>query len=146
MKKTIVVNDIEKQFVPYESAKALKKLGFNEECFGMYNTRKKLRIGKIGGHPDPAVKDPQVFVKNRYHKGSGCAGIAAPLWQQGFDWFREKKEGYHYDILQFFGGMWGYSIYGGERFDPIYEHAKFETYEKARFSCLEKLIEIINGN
>ena len=73
---------MKEQFIPYEDAMALKALGFNEKCFAMYRYNKSLRIGKIG--------EPLEYVKNSYGAGKKCDGIAAPLWQQAFEWIKKE--------------------------------------------------------
>jgi hypothetical protein len=66
-----------KEFIPYEQALALKELGFDEECFWWYDFEKQLR------------KDIHGFNTNSkyFMEGSSCS---APLYQQVFRWFREK--------------------------------------------------------
>jgi hypothetical protein len=60
-----------KEFVPYEEALALKKLGFDEPCLGAYFIAgKQLHICEY-------IKD------NKYM-------ILAPTFSQLFRWFREK--------------------------------------------------------
>ena len=124
---------MKEQFVPYELALKLKELGFNEECFGYYDNW--LNYGKE---------------KTIFRLGL-CKGdikvVPTPLWQQAFDWFRERYnhsgEVYFYSSADF--GKWHFDIeplkLDGERYTtPIKEG--FETYNLARQACLEKLIEI----
>ena len=59
---------MEKEFVPYELAVKLKKLGFDEECLSYY-FNKQLSFGS----------------KTAYGEV-----VEAPLYQQAFRWFREK--------------------------------------------------------
>ena len=59
---------MEKEFVPYELAVKLKKLGFDEECLSYY-FNKQLSFGS---------------------KTSYGEVVEAPLFQQAFRWFREK--------------------------------------------------------
>jgi hypothetical protein len=116
---------LEKEFVPYEIALALKELGFDEECFSFYNTTEMLISSEF-------------LWKNSYSNG---ADIVAPLYQQAFRWFREeqeliswiyqsRKEGYFYSILKEERYLSGYT-------EP------FKTYEEAELECLVKLIEIV---
>jgi hypothetical protein len=64
---------MEKQFVTYEIAKALKELGFNEKCFGYFNEDKIIVFSII----DPNKRKEIIFV---------------PLWQQVIDWFLDKYQ------------------------------------------------------
>ena len=56
---------MDKEFVTYEQAVALKELGFNEPCLGWYDE---------GGN---------LYIEMQEY-------LAAPLKQQVFRWFREK--------------------------------------------------------
>jgi hypothetical protein len=119
-----------KEFVTYEQALALKELGFDEPCFGYYNS---------------GVKTPlEVEYSIPYdHKEY----LSAPLYQQAFRWFREK---YKIEAIT--------SCFYNKRLDIPYEERqyhcyiirdgvtskgpKYKTYEEAESACLDKLIEI----
>lgn len=64
------------QFCTYEISLKLKKLGFNEECFGFFESKTSV-IYPFMNHNE----------KN---------AISAPLWQQCLDWLREKYGLYVY--------------------------------------------------
>lgn len=112
-----------KEFVPYEQAVALKELGFDEPCFGYYDE---------GGN----LYTEMVEV------------LKAPLYQQAFRWFREKHDLYHVitiaDLGKYETGNPDFqcAIYSK---DPVLitNMNKYNTYEEAELACLEKLIEII---
>jgi len=70
-----------KEFVNYEQALALKKLGFDEPCFGLY-------------HNDKTFYPTQCKSHEQFH-GQICS---APLYQQAFRWFSEKCGLSHYNI------------------------------------------------
>ena len=67
------------EFIPYEQALALRKLGFNEPCLGYY-------FGK----------DKKVYISNEYVKSPFTPKLdskvmfRAPLYQQAIKFFREK--------------------------------------------------------
>ena len=66
---------MEKQFVTYKIAKALKELGFDEECLGWFwGKNRELALGHI--------------------KITNLLGTAilAPLWQQCTDWLRNTHK------------------------------------------------------
>ena len=67
---------MEKEFVPYKEAVALKELGFDEECFGYYDIDK----GYTNGYAF-CYSDVKSQLKN---------GCSAPLYQQAFRWLHEK--------------------------------------------------------
>ena len=130
---------MEKEFVPYEQALALKELGFDEPCFGFYYPNGKLIQIYTTGFPN----DKKECVKS-------------PLYQQAFRWFREKYElscsieltdnsrHYFYDFTIYDSKNRDYN--DEDCFDSckrIYDYEKFGTYEEAELGCLEKLIEIV---
>jgi hypothetical protein len=107
---------MEKEFIPYEQALALKELGFDEPCLGYYVN----------------VEVPNPFLV--IIKISGTQGgyfTFAPLYQQAFRWFRVKY-GLFIGIVHYENG---YSINDLRRFD---------TYEEAELASIKKLIEIAN--
>lgn len=67
-------------FIPYELAVKLKKLGFDEDCFGGFDAYKELRFDYVG-----MVKNSHFNMPPRNH-------VAAPLYQQVVDWLRDKHE------------------------------------------------------
>jgi len=118
---------IEREFIPYEQALALKELGFDEECFGCYNSKHNLWF-----------ENP---VNSKYDIPED--NILAPLYQQAFKWFREKYSvdaKIEKDMVD---------VYYGEKrnnelpfeYEPI--TIGFDTYEVAELECLKKLIEIV---
>jgi len=119
-----------KEFIPYEQALELKKLGFDEPCFGFYD-------------------ESLYFPNNENQYGTFCnqkidaPSCSAPLYQQVFRWFREK-----YDLF-----CWVEKFHKDEtyifqippaNFTKIQGH--YTTYEEAELACLKKLIEIVKSN
>ena len=131
---------MEKEFIPYEQALALKELGFDEPCFGYYKYEELLIQGQS---------------KNSDHGFS----ISAPLYQQSFRWFREK-----YDLCAYvvtapnyikgeskYKTRFSYEIYGMNEkssstvFITIRDVVNLSTHEEAELECLKKLIEIVKN-
>lgn len=71
------MNNLDKQFVTYETALKLKELGFDEKCFKYYESDKRL----IWFDYDHSLSN--------YVIGDA---ITAPLWQQVIDWFRKEYD------------------------------------------------------
>jgi hypothetical protein len=123
---------MEKEFVPYEQALALKELGFEEPCFFSYEL------------------DYEYFNRayyNHINHNSHPKLVSAPLYQQAFRWFREKynldsfvKHLYKSTIKV--GYYFGIDEYKGVEFQMDFD-AWYDTYEEAELECLEKLIEIV---
>ena len=123
------------EFIPYEEALALKELGFDEPCLGLYS---------LQGSPNPILIKGESFTntdKVEILYGEECT---APLYQQAFRWFREK-----YDIQSYIKPLsdktwsvyidrWGHHI--------VPDYMIFNTYKEAELACLRKLIEIVNQN
>ena len=128
---------MEKEFIPYEQALALKELGFDEPCLAQY---RKYDVGE-------ATLDIG-FSKNKiimqFHKLSKFC--SAPLYQQAFRWFREK---YNLWNMIYPRDGWNYSINrvdettscSGESFHSV----EINEYEEAELECLKKLIEIVKN-
>lgn len=131
-----------KEFIPYEQALALKELGFNEPCFGCYTS--SLIPSNFTDYSLETEfgmnESPSDWVNSNF-LGNACS---APLFQQAFRWFRETC-----DIIQTISrdgslakeGMWAYTIIT----DGIYFNDGYKTYEEAELACLQKLIEIVKN-
>jgi hypothetical protein len=123
---------MEKEFIPYEQALALKELGFDEPCFRQWIFSS---FGLIPYLSDESLPTSRKMIK-------------APLWQQAFSWFREKydlhshiRESLSFDkILEFVTQINGTYVNHNIEDKPI---NRFETYEEAKIECLKKLIEIV---
>lgn len=78
-----------KEFINYESALALKELGFDEPCFAYRTNTDKLSI-QVKTTNSKLEKDAQYFKDN--YKGGGFIldKVAAPTFSQAFRFFREK--------------------------------------------------------
>jgi hypothetical protein len=114
-----------KEFVPYEQALDLKELGFDEPCFGFYNDMENNK--PMGGN-------------------FPCDGRnSAPLYQQAFDWIREKHYICGWVQESYFLGrnLYQYTISRVETLNIIGDIT--EIYEKAKLECLKKLIEIVKN-
>lgn len=117
---------MEKEFVPYEIAVALKELGFNELCFGYCNNQFKKDIIKRG-------------IKGSVNSALESFEVTLPLYQQSFRWFREKYE--------IFSCVWCFETEEKFFIDFGFGIQKFEVSNKgeAELECLKKLIEIVKS-
>jgi hypothetical protein len=153
---------MEKEFIPYEQALALKELGFDEPCFAYFYHHQEYKI--LFDNPNQArdynyikIDVDSIFDhdKEKVKKGLESLGdsvsrlTSVPLYQQAFRWFREK-----YDLVciitfdddvkgKWFGNLYGhYETHG--KYDFGYTEL-FKTYEEAELECLKKLIKIIKN-
>lgn len=122
---------MEKLFVPYELALKLKDLGLDEECMSFYNPLGSLNLSRIESFNWVIRNSNSQVLKLKY--------VSAPLWQQVFDWFREKYN-LHCTIDEYENPKsWGYLIND----DDLTEFFGYSSYEEAKQACLEKLIQIV---
>jgi hypothetical protein len=124
---------MDKEFVTHEQALALKDLGFDEECFAIYDEYKEL-------------------VWNTKHSSlcynsQGYADMCtAPTYSEAFRWFR-KNNWLYVDIFvddnKTFGFMITHFTSEGRIDSPV--KYNYITYEEAEQACLDRLIEIVKN-
>ena len=121
---------LEKDFIPYEEALALKELGFNEPCFGYWKSKNW-------------IIQEKTRTDGYTHADQECS---APTFSQAFRWFRNK---HNLNPLIAFceyaiesENAWKYTLDNPTKI--LMWDGKFNTYEEAELACLKKLIEIKN--
>ena len=122
---------MEKDFVPYEQALALRELEFDEPCFATIDQTDYLHIKGTKKIPRGSMMYDT---------------IDCPTFSQAFRFFREK-----YDLVGWIRRRAGfhkeYSWYISDFNDDDPNEYEFdlhiETYEEAELECLKKLIEIV---
>ena len=107
-----------KEFVKYEQALALKELGFDEPCFGYYDE---------GGN----LYTEMVEV------------LKAPLYQQAFRWIREKYN-IHAEMV-FSEKPDRFYYYIGNMVTGDMDRGTDMSYEEAELECLNTLIQIVKN-
>jgi hypothetical protein len=134
---------MDKEFIPYEQALALRKLGFESPY-------------PIGGYQGGKVfyyEKGELYYDGRpmYSSDSHSGQLLAPLYQQAFRWFREKYNLVHTVYSNASGYIWelhynqergGTHICDSGESGDCEMSGMFTTYEKAELECLKKLIEI----
>ena len=130
-------NDKIDKFVTYPLALKLEQLGFNEECECFWD--------------DENTIDTFIFLDDGKNKNSTKEHpriISAPLWQEAFDWFRDK---YNLDsyVSKITYREWKLEINyilqndSEEEWNKSKRFIDFKDNQKdARITCLEKLIEL----
>ena len=121
-----------KEFIPYEQALALKELGFEDPCIKYYWT---------DGMFTKTYESP--FNHNKRDNS-----ISAPLYQQAFRWFRKKHDLDSYIMPARLETKKVYDYYiwftnEKEERDLFIGMNNQYTYEEAELECLKKLIEIV---
>lgn len=113
---------MEKEFVTYKQAVALKELGFDEQCFAAKDINNVVDYGS----------EMHGFIYNRDCQNTNW--VALPLKQQAFKFFRDKYDAHmHPDKLM--PGV--YIIRYGD-----WTSITYNTYEEAESACIDKLIEL----
>ena len=125
---------MEKEFIPYEQALALKELGVDEPCFGYYKPN-----GELGYIENHILKDFPYLAKNSEWQDL----VAAPTFSQAFRWFREK-----YNLKSWVQEHTADTFIYEIRPHVLTHYKQGETYvynnyEEAELACLKKLIEIV---
>ena len=136
---------MKEQFVPYEQALGLKELGFDEKCLCYYVVENK--------------RFTEVYMVNHTNKitepnsDGSLFAVKAPLWQQAFDWFRDKGLVVQLDLPDYttvegFDDLVYYfkiSDYDGWRggLRNTYKSVSYDTLEEERIECLKELIQIL---
>lgn len=138
---------MEKEFIPYEEALALKNLGFNESCLCSYNNRQtpyfQIQMQGRGANKFNFYEQQSVYL------------VLAPLYQQALRWFREKYK-LESSIQRMPPEVYGkgkgdiknYLLYiWAENLNPRGQQTlHFDTYEEAELECLKRLIKIVKKN
>lgn len=125
---------MEKEFIPYEQALALKELGFDEPCFGFYQENNNL-VNKL---IQKKQKEQDEFSE------------LAPLYQQAFRWFRKKYKlnsriTENISDNKYFYCIEKLNVTKHEDVVVAWNVNMNITYEEAELECLKKLIEIITN-
>ena len=123
------------QFIPYQQALELKELGFDEECFDYYIPNGKA-ISDIFNNNFELKK----YNSETNHIYGSIGLVSRPLWQQAFNWFREKHNLCSW-VYQTNSGLYHYSILKEDRF-LLSSYNNQTKYQEARLECLKKLIEL----
>lgn len=128
---------MEKEFIPYNEALALKELGFDEPCLDYFTNGIQQNSWSISYNSDDKNRDFE--------------SISRPTFSQSFKFFREK-----YDLickissLEFAKGGYVFEIHNISKSGLLYSTIKeftphLNNYEEAELECLKKLIEIVKN-
>lgn len=111
---------MKKYFIPYELAKQLIELGFDEKTFDVYNDG---RFKMDSRHNIPHTKKI--------------------IWEQAFSWFREKYGcEFHIECRRHTSVKY-YEVFLFDGNKSVTVFGKSLTYKEAELECLKKLIEIV---
>lgn len=133
---------MKEQFCTYEISKALKELGFDEECLAIYykdDDSRKLLFSiaeKYSSNPEVAKHQARDCIRQiNFNKGWA---IKAPLWQQAIDFLRENYD-LHIRIDLFKKGWtWNWTNLGEWNFSYPENQKYYKSYHKAREQAISK--------
>ena len=133
-----------KEFIQYTEALALKELGFNEPCIAIYsNANPKTGLYTLKKYRLKLIK--QASQKDK--------GVKAPLYQQAFRWFREshgicswiERLYTEYSVAYYKTNEEYKKDASSKMHNLIISLKEYSTYEEAELACLKKLIEIVES-
>lgn len=137
---------MKREFVTYEVAKRLKGLGFNGPCYAFYQEEYVEDIPCMVDDDDEyRATGSRTCVNSEIPKHY----TGAPLYQQGFRWFRDEHNLYGEILMdRTTSPKWAFEIHRYEDFGN-YEKSEekewslYRTYEEAEEDCLKRLYSII---
>ena len=131
-----------KEFITYNQALALKELGFDEPCFMSYRGKFDLYRNGMGGYLSEMTMERNSDLDKYEINKTEQYWISAPTFSQCFRWFREK---YQLDSsIALVANGYGFYIHKNRNYTNKGEsYGMYITYEEAELECLKKLIEIV---
>ena len=135
---------MEKYFVNYAQAVALKELGFNEKCYAYFTKHEEFFYFDVDDLSSAYTKN----MDNLFVNSVDELECTAPLKAQVFEWFREKH------------GLWVSFTYDEDESEELYWYVdkilkygigrlffhdliEYNSYEEAESAAIDKLLEII---
>jgi len=136
--------DINKKFVIYEQALALKELDFDETCFKQANPNGHImwRFLCADEEQDYCLSVESIIKSPMYEPM-----IGVPTYSQAFRWFRDNHNFHHYIEPIHRNGKVKYEwcVVASSEDDKEFEEDEVNSYEEAEIACLDKLIEIVKN-
>jgi hypothetical protein len=131
-----------KEFIPYEQALALKELGFDEPCLGLFKEDSSFLYADVFAFRDPytpsefkeGVDEGVCYINSEILEES----TTAPTYSHAFRWLWLKSKTHSYIDMN--DESYRYNIDFG---NGILGLQGFKSYEEAELECLKKLIEIV---
>ena len=128
------MEDLKKEFIPYELAIKLKKLGFDKPCLIYYLDDVNNTLIPARPYHDKCESDSYPTNKDLMENWA-----SAPTFYQAFRFFREK--GYDAKVQKESVGLYFGFYWTGAAWVII----GTGTYEEAELACLNKLVEIVES-
>lgn len=119
---------MQSQFIPKEEAIQLRRLGFDHKCLAWYFEKSTVKV----------PTETRAFWQN--WNGATKIRVSAPLWQQVFDWFRER---YQYEVnitKQIEEDTYGVTV-GWEGVEDSFSQTYYKTYQQARIAAIRIMLK-----
>ena len=140
---------MEKEFIPYEIALALKELGFDVPCLASWTYKTKERIPTLYGC-GALLFNTDGLITNQTED----IICSAPTFSQVFRWFRDKYNLHHSISILQRSCRYHFKIrtiecesdlkpFGDNKI--IFGDGPRKKYEDIELECLKKLIEIVKN-
>jgi hypothetical protein len=144
---------MKKEFTSYKLALKMKKIGFDDQCFGYYESQDKYLVINYNNQlTEEQTKRPGLYITDNRNSTLPQWAVSAPTYSQAFNWFRDNHR--IVSVISFYnnGEEWEDTEYKVtisefEHFDThdTFVKSEFNDYYKARQRCLEELIKIIES-
>ena len=143
---------MEKEFVPYKQALALKELGFDEPCAACYGSYTHKTSELFLNINNPVNIETLVREKTGFNRPTFY--VKSPTFSHVFRWFREKYNLHHSISILQRSCRYHFKIrtiecesdlkpFGDNKI--IFEDGPRKKYEDIELDCLKKLIEIVTN-
>ena len=134
------MSPLNKDFIPYEEALALKELRFDEACSTFY------KLGDSELYYDTILQSQKVKFRNNTELnayGDLKEKISAPSYQQAFRFLREKAglEGVVQRCKDFPHYKFQVNMYLPHIKTYLYAEVEFNSYEAAQLACLKHMLK-----
>lgn len=138
-----------KEFIPYKQALALKELGFNEPCFAIWSgfDEKNFSVTDTIRLYSSNFRINDTQSSTFYINDFNSRRVSAPTFSQAFKWFRETYELYcQIDIYSYSHTDTNFEFDITNKNMTVSEYSNTnKSYEEAELKALKKLIEIVKN-
>jgi hypothetical protein len=139
---------MEKEFIPYEQALALRDLGFNELCSHEYNLCDDeiiLQYYEDGiTNIDLEILTDDINDENMENEDINLINpsFTAPLYQQAFRWFDKNTHFRGFITKSIEGNNFGWEVVDPQVKRKIVGEEYYYSRQEAELECLKQLIDI----